>query len=125
MEELKDIKDIVEVHEQSFMLLIGLILITLLLISWAVYAFKYRRKKRKKQTPKEIALERLKKLDYNNTKDVVYTFEEQSEYFINEKNRDKFDAIKKELGVYKYKREIPPLDSKIASKIKSFIKELK
>ena len=125
MEELKDIKDIVEVHEQSFMLLIGLIIITLLLVTWGLYAFKHRRRKRKKLTPKEIALEKLRKLDYNNAKEVVYTFEEQSEYFINKKNKDKFDAIKKELEIYKYKREVPPLESQIAVEIQSFIKELK
>ena len=125
MEELKDIKDIVEVHEQSFMILMGLIFITLLLLSWGFYAFTHRRKRRKKPSPKELALVKLRSLDYNNTKEVVYTFEEQSEYFVDEKNQERFDTIKKELGIYKYKKEVPSLEPKIVSEIKSFIEALK
>ena len=125
MKELKDIKDIVEVQEHSFMILMGLILLTLLLLAIALYFFKNRRRRRKKLTTKQVALERLQTLNYGDTKEVVYLFEEQSELFINEKNQVEFESIKEELEIYKYKKNIPLLDSEIEERIKAFIKELK
>ena len=125
MEELKDIKDIVEVHEYSFFILMGLTVFIVLLLSLAVYFFKNRRRRRKKITAKERALEKLKKMDFSDTKSVVYTFEEQGRLFLNEKNQEKFDSITKELTVYKYKKDIPPLDANVEKRIKRFIGELK
>ena len=125
MEELKDIKDIVEVHEHSFIIFLGIIIIALCLLGIALYLFKNRRKRRKQPTEKESALIKLKNLDYSNTKEVVYTFEEQSLVLLNEKNREVFHQIKKGLEIYKYKKEIPPLDEKIKEQIETFIKGLK
>ena len=125
MEELKDIKDIVEVQEYSLLMLIGLVIIALLLLSLAVYFFKNRRRRRKKPSGKELALEKLKNIDYKNTKETVYTFEEQIRDFLDEKNQEEFDAIHKELEVYKYKREIPALDTNIEKRIKTFIGAVK
>ena len=125
MEELKDIKDIVEVHEHSFIIFLGIIIIALCLLGIALYLFKNRRKRRKQPTEKESALIKLKNLDYSNTKEVVYTFEEQSLVLLNEKNREVFHQIKKGLEIYKYKKEIPPLDEKIKKQIETFIKGLK
>jgi len=125
VEELKDIKDIVEVHEHSFIIFLGIIIIALCLLGIALYLFKNRRKRRKQPTEKESALIKLKNLDYSNTKEVVYTFEEQSLVLLNEKNREVFHQIKKGLEIYKYKKEIPPLDEKIKEQIETFIKGLK
>ncbi len=125
MEELKDIKDIVEVHEYSFFILMGLIVFIIILLSLAIYFFKNRRRRRKKVTPKEIALNKLKNIDFLDTKSVVYTFEEQGRLFLSEKNQEEFDSITKELTVYKYKKDIPPLDSNVQKRIKAFIGELK
>ena len=125
MEELKDIKDIVEVHEYSFFILIGLTVFIVLLLSLAVYFFKNRRRRGKKITVKQRALEKLKNIDFRDTKSVVYTFEEQSRLFLNEKNQEKFDSIIKELTIYKYKKDIPALDSSVEKRIKTFIGELK
>jgi len=125
MNELKDIKDIVEVQEHSFVMLMGLILLAVMVVALAIYLFKNRRKRRKKPTAKEIALERLQNIDYSDPKEVVYLFEEQGEMFLNEKNQVEFESIKEELKIYKYKKDIPPLDKDIEERIKAFIKELK
>ena len=125
MEELKDIKDIVEVHEYSFLILMGLTVFVIILLSLAIYFFKNRRRRRKKVTPKQIALEKLNNMDFLDTKSVVYTFEEQGRLFLNEKNQEEFDSIKKELTVYKYKKDIPELDSSVEKRIKKIIGELK
>ena len=125
MEELKDIKDIVEVDEYSFFILMGLTVFVVILLFLMVYFFKNRRKRGKKITVKQLALEKLKNIDFHDTKSVVYTFEEQSRLFLNEKNQEKFDSIIKELTVYKYKKDIPTLDSSVEKRIKTFIGELK
>ena len=125
MNELKDIKDIVEVQEHSFVMLMSVILLAVVVVALATYLFKNRRKRRKKPTAKEIALERLQNIDYSDPKEVVYLFEEQGEMFLNEKNQVEFESIKEELKIYKYKKDIPPLDRDIEERIKAFIKELK
>ena len=125
MEKLKDIKDIVDVPDYSIYLLIGVTICVVILLFIALYLFKHRRKRRKRKSPKEIALERLKSIDFSDTKSVVYTFEELGKLFLDEKNQSEFESIKKELTIYKYKRDIPPLDSSVESRIKRFIGELK
>ena len=125
MEGLRDIKDVVEVQEHSLAMLLALIAVALLLLSVALYFFKNRRRRRKKPTVKEVALEKLKSLDYNNTKEVVYTFEAEVEHFVNEKNRSNFEKIKKALEIYKYKKEVPTLDKGVKKEIEQFIKGLR
>jgi len=125
MEELKDIKDIVEVPEYSLFILIGLSIFVFLLLALAIYFFKNRRRRRKKPTTKKMALQKLNSIDYSNTKEVVYSFEEHTAIFIDEKNQEPFNALKKELEIYKYKKDIPPLDKEVEREIKAFIKGLK
>jgi len=125
MEGLRDIKEVVEVQEHSLAMLLGLVAVALLLLALGVYLFKNRRRRRKKLTAKELALEKLRNLDYNNAKEVVYTFEAEAEKFLSEKNQEAFNEITKELGIYKYKKEVPTLEPKVAEKIKTFIKGLR
>ena len=125
MEGLRDIKDVVEVQEHSLAMLIALIVAVLFFLGIALYLFKNRRRRRKKPTAKEIALQKLQNIDYSNPKDVVYTFEAEGEMFVNEKNQEDFEKIKKELEIYKYKRDVPPLNEGVKSEIEQFIKGLK
>ncbi len=125
MEGLRDIKDVVEVQEHSLAMLIALIATVLFFLGVALYLFKNRRRRRKKPTAKEIALQKLQNLDYSNPKEVVYTFEAEGELFVNEKNQEDFNKIKKELEIYKYKRDVPPLDEVAKKEIEQFIKGLR
>ena len=125
MEGLRDIKDVVEVQEHSLAMLIALIATVLFFLGVALYLFKNRRRRRKKPTAKEIALQKLQNLDYGNPKEVVYTFEADGELFVNEKNQEDFNKIKKELEIYKYKRDVPPLDEVVKKEIEQFIKGLR
>ncbi len=125
MEGLRDIKDVVEVQEHSLAMLIGLIVAVLFFLGVALYLFKNRRRRRKKPTAKEIALQKLQNLDYGNPKEVVYTFEADGELFVNEKNQEDFNKIKKELEIYKYRRDVPPLDEVVKKEIEQFIKGLR
>ncbi len=125
MEGLRDIKDVVEVQEHSLAMLIALIVAVLFFLGVALYLFKNRRRRRKKPTAKEIALQKLQNLDYGNPKEVVYTFEADGELFVNEKNQEDFEKIKKELEIYKYKRDVPQLDKGVKAEIEQFIKGLR
>ena len=106
--------------------LISLSFITFLLILIVVaYLYKNRITKTKQPSKKQLALKRLKGLDFTNTKDVVYSFSLDGYIFVNESNQEKFNQIEKELEQYKYKKDIQPLEQNIITQIKEFIKGIK
>jgi len=125
MEGLRDIKGVVEISEPSLWWFLALLFLVILSFGVAFYLFKNRRKRRKKPTPKELALKALKVLDFSNTKEVVYTFLEEGRLFVNEKNQEEFNSIAKALEPYKYRREVPPLDEGLKRRIEQFIKGAK
>ena len=125
MEGLRDIKGVVEISEPSLWWFLALLFLVILSFGVAFYLFKNRRKRRKKPTPKELALKALKVLDFSNTKEVVYTFLEEGRLFVNEKNQEEFKSIAKALEPYKYRREVPPLDEGLKRRIEQFIKGAK
>jgi flagellar biosynthesis/type III secretory pathway M-ring protein FliF/YscJ len=125
MEQLRDIKDIVEVHDHSFEIFMGIIFLSLLILSIIFYLYKNRRKRRKKLTPKEIALNKLKSIDYTNPKEVAYRFSTDGNLWVNDENRKEYEDIEKELLIYKYKKDVPQLDSGLEKRVQKFIKELK
>ena len=125
MEGLRDIKEVVEVQEHSLAMFIALIVAVLFFLSVVLYLFKNRRRRRKKPTAKELALQKLRNLDYSNPKEVVYTFEAEGELFTNEKNQEDCNKIKKVLEIYKYKRDVPQLDEVVKKEIEQFIKGLR
>lgn len=125
MEELKDIKGIIEVPDYSLWILISIIVTIIFFIAITIYFFKNRRKKRKKLTLKQIAMKNLKEIDFNDTKDTVYAFCENFQYFIDEKNKESFEELQKELEMYKYKKKIEKISKELEDRIKSMIKEIK
>lgn len=125
MEALRDIKEIVEVPDHSLALLLGLIVLTLMLLAILFYFYKNRRKRRKKLSPKEKALLTLNQIDYDNPKEVVYTFEAEVEPFLTQKNKKDFEQIKHALEPYKYKPNVPSIEPEMIEKIQRFIKGLK
>lgn len=124
MEKLKDIKDIVEVQDYSLYLFISLILVVFILIFLFLYFLK-KRKKRKKPTQKQIALKKLKELNYNHTKNTVYTFCENFIFFVDEKNKIAFENLEKSLEKYKYKKDVDNLSQELKDEIKNMIKVIK
>ena len=125
MEELKDIKGIIEVPDYSLWILLSIIAGLLFCLIFAIYYFKNRRKKRKRLTSKQIAMKNLKEINFDDTKGAVYSFCESFQYFINEKNKEYFEQLQKELEIFKYKKEIEKLSDKQRNRIKSMIKEIK
>ena len=125
MEELKDIKGIIEVTDYSLWILLSIIVCVIFSLVLAIYFFKNRRKKRKKPTLKQIAMKNLKEINFDDTKCAVYTFCENFQYFIDEKNKESFEQLQKELEIYKYKKEIEKLSDEEKNRIKNMIKEIK
>ena len=125
MEELKDIKGIIEVPDYSLWILLSIIVCVIFSLVLAIYFFKNRRKKRKKPTLKQIAMKNLKEINFDDTKCAVYSFCENFQYFIDEKNKESFEQLQKELEIYKYKKEIEKLSEEQINKIKNMIKEIK
>ena len=125
MKGLRDIKDIVEVHDNSLLMLIFLIAGIVMLFAMAVYIYRHRRVRRKKPAPKELALQNLKNIDYDNAKEAAYTFSVDGYLWVDEENAKEFESIEKELLPYKYKKDTPQLDTAVKERMQRFIKELK
>ena len=123
--QLKDIKPIVDVVDYSFYYLLSLIVFISIVIIFTLYKYFTRIKKTKQPRKRELALERLKTIDFTNTKEVVYTFSIDGYIFINEKNKQEFETIEKELETYKYKKDVKRLSNNLQDKVKKFIKALK
>jgi hypothetical protein len=123
--QLKDIKPIVDVVDYSFYYLLALIVFVSIVIIFALYKYFTRIKKTKQPSKRKIVLKRLKTLDFINTKEVVYSFSVDGYIFINEKNKQEFETIEKELETYKYKKDVKRLSNDLQDKIKKFIKALK
>jgi len=117
---LKDIKPntvIIDYEWYIFLSVIGILLILLILIG---YKFFIKRKDNKK-----LMLEKLKNLPLEDSKKTAYTFCKIARNFLNENNKKLFLEIEKELEIYKYRPQVPPLDKKTIEKISEFIKGIK
>ena len=123
MEELRDIKGIVEVTDYSLYYLLGTVGISVIvLIVIAVMFYKYLSKKAP-LTQKKVAYELLKKFEFGDAKESVYTFSHLAQYAVNDTQRRELEELLAELEVYKFKKEVPELDEKLKAKMKKFIKE--
>lgn len=125
MEELKDIRGIIEVTDYSLWILLSIITCVIFCIIILIYFFKNRRKKRKKLTPEQMAMKNLKEINFEDTKNAVYTFSENFQYFLNEKNKEPFEDLQKRLEIFKYKKEINILSEKLKTDMEIMIREIK
>jgi uncharacterized membrane protein YgaE (UPF0421/DUF939 family) len=125
VEELKDIKGIIEVPDYSLWILLSIIIGVIFSLVLIIYFFRKRKRRRKKLTLKQTAMENLKEINFENTKNAVYTFSEDFQYFINDKNKESFENLQKELEIYKYKKQIDQLSEELKTSMKTLIREIK
>ena len=125
MQGLKDIKPLVEVPDNSLLILM-LIMIALLILTIGAYIWykRPRRRRRKKPTPRELAQGKLKGLDFTDTKKAVYDFSEAMHLLIPDEKKTALDALLKKLEIYKYKKSIPALSDEDKNSMQAMIKEL-
>jgi len=119
---LKDIKPIVEIHDNSIIIFAVTIFSIIILLALLYFLLKPKRKRRKKLTSKEINLKKLKSINFSDDKDIAYTFTTFAEEFI---DKNLYQEILKELEEFKYKKQIPSMPETLKSKIKNIIKDIK
>lgn len=124
--KLKDIKPPVEVPDFSFWLFLALIITLLVSLLALFYWFKYKKgsKRRRHFDAKLEAKEKLKRIDFTDSKMAVYTFDEYLPILIgdNLELMQEFESLQRDLEKYKYKRDVPKLDKKDIIKMKTMIK---
>lgn len=128
LEKLRDIKPPVEVPDHSFIVLVLIVsILSLLIFALIIFFFKKRsRRVRRKKDPVKIAKERLRELNFGDSKESVYTFDEYFPIAANgeEELMKRFEAIWPRLEKYKYKRVVPPLEDEDLMLMKSLIDEV-
>lgn len=120
MDNLKDIKPLVIIADNSFIYLVIIIFIALLMLLILGY---YIRKKLqlKRCNSKRIALNILKNLDFNDSKTTAYTFSHYASVLVNDRNIMDFEKINTALLDYKYKKQVNQLEKNLVEQIKVFL----
>jgi len=116
MGDLKDIKPIVGIADDSLIYL--LMVIAALLI---VVFFIRRIIKSKQKNEKQVAIEKLQTLDFLDSKSVAYDFKKYAELLCNNDNKAQFKQINNDLEKYKYKKHVDDLEVILIQQIKDFI----
>ncbi|MCJ7765920.1 MAG: hypothetical protein MUP09_08280 [Thiovulaceae bacterium] len=125
MEELRDIKGLVEVTDYSLYYLGGLVAVTLLLLLvLAIFIYRYLTKK-EPLTQRKVAIERLEAFEFGDVKQSVYEFSHLAHYAVSEDQREELEKLLAELAPYKFRKEVPELDDTLKTKMQGFIKGLK
>ena len=123
MEELRDIKGLVEVTDYSLYYLLGIVgVAVIILIVLGILLYKYLTKK-DPLTQKKVAMELLEKFEFGDAKQSVYEFSYLAQYAVNEAQRRKLEQLLAELEPYKFKKEVPELDDALKAKMQNFIEE--
>lgn len=125
MDKLRDIKTIVDVSDYSLWVLVAVVLMFTIILSYIIFKFLTRRKKRVKPTLKQTALKKLKNINFTDEKSAIYTFSENFALFLDEDNEAEFSELQNRLVEYKYKKSVESLPEDIKRQIKSLIKELR
>lgn len=120
IDQLKDIKASETITINFFPYLFTIIGV-IVLITLILFVFI---RKKKKLTPKQIAIQKLKSLDFENTADkqLAYSFCKYSYQCLEDNYEDEFKKIERQLESFKYKKEVPKLDSDLKSQMKDYIK---
>ena len=119
---LKDIKPIVEIPDNSLIVLGIISFIVLIALSLLYLLVKPKRRKRKKPTKRELNLQKLKNIDFSNDKDIAYTFTTLANEFLDD---EVYNKIVSKLEVYKYKKDTPPMPKSLKEEIKKEIRGIK
>lgn len=117
MSQLKDIKPIVTITDNSLIYFLTIVFIILLITGF----FYWKLRKAKYNDNRKNAILKLQELDYSNSKMVAYDFKKYAERLCNDDNKTQFEQINHALEHYKYKKQVDSLDPDLIQKIKEFI----
>ncbi len=128
LQNLKDIKPPVEVPDHSLWLLLAIAAaVVVAVVLLGVWYFRRVPKRRKRGAdPIEVAKSKLKKLDFTDAKEAVYTFDEYFPVLAkdSEELKREFEELQNRLDRYKYKREVPPLERDDIEAIRGMIEKV-
>ena len=114
MIKIHDIKPIVEIPDVSIYIYYSLILFFILLCCVVIY-FIYSFYKPKIKSPEMIWYEKLKNIDFTNSKDAAYEISKYGRFLAkDERQLHLINELIEELSLYKYKKMIPDEFSKEA-----------
>lgn len=122
MEELKDIKPNIEIINSSFIdnILIVIGVVTLLGLFFLLYKLLMKSKKIDKR---KVSVLYLKSFDFEmEDKQIAYEFTKHGYITLEEHFSDEFFKIVKQLEPFKYKQNIPKIDTELKEQIKDYIK---
>lgn len=120
IDQLKDIKPIVDIPDNSLIYLTIVSIIALIML-WVLAKFVWKKLKPSKDYLRKNALYQLQNLDFTHAKSVAYDFNRYGGFLLNDDNQKQFEQIQKTLIDYKYKKQVGVLDAKIITDIKEFI----
>ena len=124
MEQLKDIKGLVEVTDYSLYYLLGLSAVVLIIVGVLGYLLYKKMTQKAPMNRQKLAKSLLKELEITDAKESAYTFSHLAQYAVTEELQEELQSILKALEVYKYKKEVPELDEALKERMQKFIKEV-
>ncbi len=121
MEKLVDIKDFVEVNDNSIYIFSSLVffgILIILLIAWKIFLYFKNRKKSQYQ----IAKEALLNLKFTDSKLTSYKVSKFAPFLVqSEAQRELLKNLLDDLTKYKYKKIVPSMSDEDKNKIKMFL----
>jgi type VI protein secretion system component VasK len=124
LSKLKDIKPLVEIADHSLWIFLAMILGFFIAVALIWYLIKKpKRRKRRRLSPKELAIKALKELDFSDTKEAVYSFSTNIQKLLPKEKLDEHREFLRHIELYKYKKDVPSLSEADLKSIKELIKE--
>lgn len=125
MEQLRDIKGLVDITLSPLWLIVGGVILVLLL-GFTLYKLYQYFQRKKAHSIREKALLSLTQMEFHDAKKAAYLFT-QNGYLALKENAlhvKTYEAIMHDLEAYKYKREVPALSEAMIERMKAFISEV-
>ena len=121
MEKLRDIKPLVEIPDYSFYLYIFLMLLATLVVVVTIY-WLITRVSQKRIDERKAILQELQALDFDDPKKVAYLITKKGKLLVKDSSSLKiYEELLRRLAKYKYKKDVPPLDTETKRYIKLFL----
>ena len=114
---LHDIKPLVEVSDNSFILFMGLVIISVLLLAALAYLLFMFLKRRKKENTRKETYALLQNIDFKDAKASAYAITAYGFIFADDSPRTKetYANLVNRLALYKYKKEVDAIDAESRS----------
>jgi hypothetical protein len=121
LQQLKDIKPLLQIQDSSLYWLIGYLFIGVLIVAILAYLWKVFVVKRKYDAKKE-ALKILKNLDFSDSKKAAYEITNYGNILVDKENQQHIlDELNEMLLEYKYKKEVPLISNEVKQKLNVFL----